>query len=119
MRGDTCLVAQAHAGLAANARSICAAPGRSKTPLPAEQTSCGTPRRWRLYTDGMTEALRVEQMLDVEGLKQAMLEHGTGSAERILSGILQTLEHCEVRDDVAAVIIKCLGPTMVARTTAA
>lgn len=63
-----------------------------------------------LYTDGITEARRDGQMLDVGGLEAAMLAHGEHSAERILAGILEKLESYEVKDDVAAVIIKQLEP---------
>jgi len=63
-----------------------------------------------LYTDGITEASRDGQMLDIGGLEKTMVAHGAGSAEGMLAGILQTLEGYEIKDDVAAVIIKQLAP---------
>jgi Stage II sporulation protein E (SpoIIE) len=72
-----------------------------------------------LYTDGITEASRNGQMLDIDGLGKAVLAHGNDSAEQILSGILQTLEGYEVKDDVAAIIIKQLEPQRVAKVPAA
>ena len=63
-----------------------------------------------LYTDGITEARRGGAMLDVEGLERAVLAHGGASASGMLSGILETLEGYEIKDDVAAVIVKQLQP---------
>lgn len=72
-----------------------------------------------LYTDGITEAQRQGEMLDVEGLKQAIVTHGHGGAEAILDGILETLVNYEVNDDVAAVIIKQLDTMRAINETAA
>ena len=72
-----------------------------------------------LYTDGITEASRDGQMLDIDGLGKAVLAHGNDSAEQILSGILQTLDGYEVKDDVAAIIIKQLEPQRMAKVPAA
>ena len=72
-----------------------------------------------LYTDGITEARRDGDMLDVEGLKQTLGEHGTESAKRILAGIMQKLDGYEVHDDVAAIIIKQIEPAKTASETAA
>ena len=72
-----------------------------------------------LYTDGITEASRDGQMLDIDGLGKAVLAHGNDSAEQILSGILRTLEGYEVKDDVAAIIIKQLEPQRLAKVPAA
>lgn len=63
-----------------------------------------------LYTDGITEARRHGEMLDVEGLERTVTAHGCEGAEAILGGILETLSDYEVNDDVAAVIIKQLDP---------
>jgi serine phosphatase RsbU (regulator of sigma subunit) len=72
-----------------------------------------------LYTDGITEASRDGKMLDVDGLVEAMLAHGSQSAAQILAGILEKLESYEVKDDVAAVIIKQLQPCAALEETAA
>ena len=72
-----------------------------------------------LYTDGITEARRQGEMLDVEGLKQAVQAHGSEGAEAILGGILDTLSGYEVNDDVAAVIIKQLEPARAVKHSAA
>ncbi|HEY6727898.1 MAG TPA: DAHL domain-containing protein [Polyangiaceae bacterium] len=72
-----------------------------------------------LYTDGITEARRQGEMLDVEGLKQAVLAHGREGAEAILGGILSTLADYEIHDDVAAVIIKQREPTRSVEESAA
>ena len=72
-----------------------------------------------LYTDGITEASRDGQMLDIDGLEKTMVEHGAGSAEGMLAGILETLEGYEVKDDVAAVIIKQLEPSSALEDAAA
>ena len=58
-------------------------------------------------------------MLDIDGLGKAVLAHGNDSAEQILAGILQTLDGYEVRDDVAAIIIKQLEPQRTAKVPAA
>jgi serine phosphatase RsbU (regulator of sigma subunit) len=72
-----------------------------------------------LYTDGITEARRKGEMLDVEGLQKAIVTHGPGGAEAILEGILETLVNYEVNDDVAAVIIQQLDTTRAVNETAA
>jgi sigma-B regulation protein RsbU (phosphoserine phosphatase) len=61
-----------------------------------------------LYTDGITEARRAGQMLDVEGLKRTLGEHGGDGAEALLGHIMASLEGYEVFDDVAAVVIRQL-----------
>jgi hypothetical protein len=63
-----------------------------------------------LYTDGITEARRGGEMLDLHGLERAVLAHGNASASGMLNGILETLEGYEIKDDVAAVIVKQLQP---------
>ncbi|HKO92308.1 MAG TPA: DAHL domain-containing protein [Polyangiaceae bacterium] len=72
-----------------------------------------------LYTDGITEASRNGQMLDVRGLEQTMVAHGAGSAEAMLAGILHALEGYDVKDDVAAVVIKQQGPGSALKDAAA
>lgn len=63
-----------------------------------------------LYTDGITEARRGGEMLDLQGLERAVLAHGGASASGMLNGILESLEGYEIKDDVAAVIVKQLQP---------
>jgi len=72
-----------------------------------------------LYTDGITEARRQGEMLDVEGLERTVTAHGSEGAEAILGGILETLAGYEVNDDVAAVIIKQLAPARAVSESAA
>lgn len=64
----------------------------------------------RELTDGITEARRDGEMLDVEGLKETVQKLGTESAASMLDGILAALANYDVHDDVAAVIIKQLEP---------
>ncbi len=72
-----------------------------------------------LYTDGITEASRDGKMFDVDGLEEMMVAHGSESAERLLAGILAKLETYEVKDDVAAIVIKQLEPQSATTASAA
>lgn len=72
-----------------------------------------------LYTDGITEARKDGQMLDIDGLKQTLLAHGQETPEKILDGILGKLEGYDVHDDVAVLIIKQREPTTALNHSAA
>ncbi|MCC6875270.1 MAG: SpoIIE family protein phosphatase [Sandaracinaceae bacterium] len=59
-----------------------------------------------LYTDGLTEATKDGEMLDVVALERALREHGHSSAQQILAKVLDTVSSAEVHDDVAVVVLK-------------
>ena len=63
-----------------------------------------------LYTDGITEAVRVGdgKMLDGDGLTAILTELGTQCADAIVAGVVSRLDGYDVSDDVAAVAVKQL-----------
>jgi serine phosphatase RsbU (regulator of sigma subunit) len=63
-----------------------------------------------LYTDGITEAVRVGdgKMLDNDGLTAILEELGAKDADAIVAGVVSHLDDYAVSDDVAAVAVKQL-----------
>jgi hypothetical protein len=61
-----------------------------------------------LYTDGITEAVRVGdgKMLDGDGLASLLEEHGERCADDIVSRVVAHLDAYSVSDDVAALAVK-------------
>ena len=59
-----------------------------------------------LYTDGITEARKGDVMLDNDGLRDVFGGLARRPAQQILDGILAHLANYEVRDDVAAIVVK-------------
>lgn len=59
-----------------------------------------------LYTDGLTEARRNGNLLDLDALQATLSRHGHLGAEQILFEILESLEDATVDDDVAVVVLK-------------
>jgi serine phosphatase RsbU (regulator of sigma subunit) len=59
-----------------------------------------------LYTDGITEAMRSDGMLDTSGLARLLNELGTQSADDVVRGIVSHLESYAVTDDITALAIK-------------
>jgi serine phosphatase RsbU (regulator of sigma subunit) len=59
-----------------------------------------------LYTDGITEAKNGDAMLDNHGLRDIFERLARRPAQQILDGILAHLANYEIRDDVAAIVVK-------------
>ena len=74
--------------------------------LPVSQFTLESGDVLLLYTDGITEAERNQELLNNEGLI-ALLEASQGkTAEDILEDILQPMESYEIDDDVSLVVIR-------------